>query len=331
MKIRAARDTGCGDSWWNGVIAATLTPFDAEGDPHVEAFTGYLDQLARTGVSAFAVGAHTGRGQLLPPAAHARLVAVAAASGLPVVATAYAPLHASGSRSEYERLLLSCAEVSTAGAAAVLCMPPPAVLAPDPTWTAQLHRRLGEVTGLPVIGFLLYSAAAANITYGTDHLRALADAGVAAVKIATLDDAVTSQDAIVYLRSHAPHVRVLTGEDRMFGPSLMWGATGVLAGIAGVRADLSVDLLQSWQDGQLSDFVVASERLDAFARLTFTVPIAGYVQRLAWTAAHDGILGAEFSYDPLATAEVTREREALLRALVALDRAHGAGNHAQDR
>lgn len=201
----------------------------------------------------------------------------------------------------------------------MLCMPPPARLDPDPAWVARLHRRLADVTGLPVIAFMLYADAADNITYGPEHLTALADvAGVDAVKIATLNDAIACQDAIRHLRQRASHVRVLTGEDRMFGPSLMWGATGALVGIAATRAHLSVDLVGSWHDQRLDDFLTASRRLDSFARLVFSDPIEGYVRRLAWTAQVDGILPASLCHDPVVSSS-DAEREEFLHALDGLD------------
>ncbi|TDE92783.1 dihydrodipicolinate synthase family protein [Occultella glacieicola] len=305
-------------AWLSGVVAAPLTPFDAKGRLRSEEFADYAVHLVRAGVSGLAVGAHTGRGGLLAPQAHADLIRVARATGVPVVATVCLPDGARpGSRTEVERVLLERADAApAAGASAVLCVPPPAALDPDPAWVARLHELIAEATGLPVLAFLLYEAAAGNVRYGTDHLAALSGVpGVTGVKIATLDDAVAAQDAIIWLRRNAPRLAVLTGEDRMFGPSLMWGATGALVGIAAARAHLSVDLLRAWQEHRLADFVAASDRLDAFARLTFTAPLHGYVQRLAWAAAHEGIMPPGLAHDPGATPDVLAEREVFLAGL----------------
>lgn len=315
-------------SWLDGVVAAVLTPFDRLGRPHPDRLAEYVGHLAGTGVSGLTVAAHTGRGQLVTPSAQAALVTAALEGGLPVVATASLPSGLrTSSRAAVERAYLESTELAAvAGASAVLCMPPPLSLDPDPTWVAHLHRQLAEATGLPVIAFVLYPGAAGTVTYGTEHLTALGDVpGVAAVKIATLDDAVACQEAIAHLREHAPHVRILTGEDRMFGPSLMWGATGALVGIGAANARLSVELVQAWHDRRLEDFVAASTRLDAFASLTFRAPIDGYVQRLAWAAAHEGLLPAELCHDPLATPATLAERDTFLRSLTELGAAQRLG------
>src|SRR5690606_21892787 len=91
---------------------------------------------------------------------------------------------------------------------------------------------------------------------------------------------------------------VITGEDRMFGPSLMWGAESALVGVAAALPTRTVEVLDAWQRRDYAAFVAASERLDRFAAATFREPMEGYVQRMAIAAAREGILPASVAVDP---------------------------------
>lgn len=318
-------EPGTGRAWLDGVIAAVLTPFDSSGALHLEGVTSYAQRIAASGVSALAVGAHTGRGAHLTTQDLASLVAeYARAVDLPIVCgVGVAPGTDPTTAAEIERSLITRAlAVAAAGADALLCAPPPRPRDSGPQWLAALHERLAAETGLPVIGFILHAQAGAGPTYDRDDLAALSTArGVAAVKIATLDDAVACQDFILQCRAAAPGLTVLTGEDRMFGPSLMWGAQGALVGLGAALPELTVAVHDQWRRAQYRDFLAASARLDDFARLTFSRPFAGYVQRMAWAAQWEGALPTGLSYDPWAPAGDSRD--GFLRSLDAFAEKHG--------
>jgi 4-hydroxy-tetrahydrodipicolinate synthase len=305
------------DALARGVVAAPVTPFAPEGGVRWEAVAPYAAGLAARGIAGLAVGAHTGRGPMLPVAERARLIVeFRTGSGLPVVAGVSLPPdgHATGAALR-DGLLRAAEPAAASGAAALLCFPP-ATADRDPDAVAALHADLAAQTGLPVVAFLLYEAAS-GFQYGPAVLEAVAQApGVAAVKLALLDDAIACQDAIALLRRVAPDVALLTGEDRMLGPSLMWGCDGALVGAAAALPQLSVEVLSSWHDGRLEDFLRASKAFDAFAGVTFRRPMEGYVQRLAWAAEAEGLLPPGGGRDPWAPAGLEGERDEV-RAWVA--------------
>jgi 4-hydroxy-tetrahydrodipicolinate synthase len=276
-----------------------LTPFDASGTPDVDAAGPYAASLVRDGAGGLAVGAHTGRGVLLDGATRQALVrTVRDAVDVPVVA-GIGP--ASGSPSTVEHTLTRAAEeMATAGADALMLYPVPRDAHPD---VPALHTAVARASGLPVIAFVLYEAASGH-RYSTDLARRLvATEGVLGVKLAVLDDAVACQDILTACRAERPDAVLFTGEDRMFGPSLMWGADAALVGIAAAVPGVTVDVLDAWTQGRHSDFVVASARADALGALVFRSPVDTYVQRMAWLAAWEGRLPRDLCHDPVGTTE----------------------------
>lgn len=287
------------------VVAAALTPFRPDGTIARDAVAPYAASLTESGIGGLAVGAHTGRGARLPTKELAWLVGeFGAASGLPVVAGLALPIGASESA-----LLTAAEQLRAAGAAALLVCP---VAGGSHEATVRLHERLGRELGSPLIGFVLYERAS-GYQYDaalTAELTVLPD--VVGVKLALLDDAITCQDLIAVVRRNAPDALILTGEDRMYGPSLMWGADSALVGIAAALPAWSTEVLDAWTHGDHPRFVRASARLDRLAAATFREPLEGYVQRMAWVAEWQGILPPEYAVDPHGPALPPEEKADLL-------------------
>jgi 4-hydroxy-tetrahydrodipicolinate synthase len=106
----------------------------------------------------------------------------------------------------------------------------------------------------------------------------------------------------------------ITGEDRMFGPSLMWGADAALVGIAAAGAELSARLLRSWYSRD-DAFIPVSQQMDEFSYATFRAPMEGYVQRMAWAAEREGLISAAGSHDPFGPPLPSGERDAVFAAV----------------
>lgn len=293
------------------VVAAALTPFHADGSVAREAAAGYAAALRRGGAGALAVGAHTGRGGRLQSEDLAVLVSeYADASGLPIIAG----LSVSPESSVDDAVRLG-RRLRAAGAIALLVSP---VSGASPADIIRLHERLGEETGLPLMAFVLYQRAS-GCQYAEETVaELLALPWVCGVKLALLNDAVACQDIVATARRVDPDALVVTGEDRMYGPSLMWGADTALLGIASALPEWSVAVLDAWTRGDHASFVAASVRLDALGRLTFREPMEGYVQRMAWIAAWQGILPSDVAVDPFGPPLAADERERLLTAVQAL-------------
>ena len=275
-----------------GLIPAVPVPF--RGDRlDGEAQRAYARWRAAQPVAGVAVWAHTGRGPHLS-AEQRREVLETWREALPdrvVVAGA--------------RDITMAIEARRGRADALLAFPERA----DPV---GYHRRLGRE--LPVIAFYLYEAAG-GVPYDDQTLHAiLALPEVIGIKVATLDSVMTFQRIAGLMRSH-PGKRLITGEDRFFGYSVMAGATAALVGMGTALPDLQADLLHAWRDAQHDRFVALSAVCDRLAQATFTEPMEGYIRRMLWAAAADGALPGEACDDPWGPALPEGERHDVERVV----------------
>ncbi|HEX3516755.1 MAG TPA: dihydrodipicolinate synthase family protein [Trebonia sp.] len=292
-------------------IPAVLTPMTADRRVALTDLEGYASAIAAQPIGGVAAWVHTGRGPYLSIAERRRVLATfRAATAKPLVVGVAPP---AGSEGDPVTEALAVAEEAVAGGADALLVFPPRAYADRPDRDQallSLHERLAARTGLPLILFILH-AAAGGYAYSPALLRdLLALPDVAGVKIATLDSAMTCQDVTTLVREEFPGRLAITGEDRMFGPSLMWGAHAALVGIAAACGHLTTDLLARWfgspgQDG----FLAASARMDHFAEVTFVQPIEGYVQRMLWAAEAEGVISAEAAHDPFGQKIPAEDRE----------------------
>lgn len=269
-----------------GVVAAALTPLAPDGRVDRLALERYVAGLAERGVAGVAAAVHTGRGPFLEEAARREVVAGARAAtdglvvaGVVAVGSAPGELVASAERAATDAL--------AAGADALLVFPPRGL---DPDTTVTLHAELGRRTGAPLLGFTLYERASGNAYTPSLVAELVRIPEVVGIKVAMLNDAIACQDIIAAAREADPSTVVLTGEDRMFGASLTWGADGALIGLAAALPEVSVDLVRSWRRGDAAAFVDACRRSDVLAAATFREPMEGYVQRMGWLAAWQGLL-----------------------------------------
>lgn len=305
------------------LVAAALTPFHPDGSVARGAVAGYAEALRAGGSSAIAVGAHTGRGAHLDSAELRWLVReFGAASALPIVAgVGPGPDRSAGD------LLSLATGLRDEGAAALLVAP---VAGTSRAEIVRLHHQLGSETGLPLLAFVLYERASGCQYDAGTVAELLTLPWVCGVKVALLDDAMECQDILAEARTADPDALLLTGEDRMYGPSLMWGAEASLLGLAAALPHWSAAVVDAWTRHDLPAFVAASARADALARLTFRAPMEAYVQRMAWVAAWQGILPDEVAVDPFgpyaqspaALPPAASERSRLLAALTRLSDSH---------
>jgi len=304
-------------------VPAALTPMTADRRVDVTALERYASAITAEPIGGVAVWAHTGRGPYLDAPQRRRVLATfrAAAGSMPLIAGVAPP---AGGQDDPAGSALAVAEDAVAGGADALLVFPPRELAQRPGREAELlrlHERLAERSGLPLILFILH-ADAGGYAYPPGLLRdLLALPDVIGVKIATLDSAMTCQDATALVRQEFPDRLAITGEDRMFGPSLMWGAQAALVGIAAACGHLTTDLLASWYAGRERDFLAASGRMDRFAAATFIQPIEGYVQRMLWAAEAEGIIPADAAHDPFGPGIRAADRERVREVVRSLRRA----------
>jgi len=275
-----------------GLIPAVPVPF--RGTVLAEdAQRAYAQWMADQPVAGVAVWAHTGRGPHLSSAQRASVLAVwrAALPDKVIVAGA--------SSVEMAR------EAKRGGADALLAFPRDQ----DP---AAHHAALARE--LPVIAFYLYEAAG-GIAYDDATLHEILSLpGVIGIKVATLDSVMTFQRIAAVMRDHRDKL-FITGEDRFLGYSISMGARAALIGMGAALTGLQARLLCAFHDGDTASFLRLSTQLDAFAQTTFVAPMEGYVRRMLWALAADGVISEDACDDPWGPALPESERDAVRRAV----------------
>lgn len=249
--------------------------------------------MARQPIAGVAVWAHTGRGTHLDDDER-RIVLDEWRAALPgkfLVAGANGPIMAR--------------DAKAGGADALLAFP-------QRENAVVYHDELSQE--LPVIAFYLY-AAAGGTDYSDATLHAiLALPRVIGIKVATLDSIMTFQRIAAVMKDH-PGKLLITGEDRFLGYSLMMGARAALIGMGAALTDIQAQLLRAKQSGDDHAFLRLSAQLDAFGAATFTEPMDGYIRRMLWALAADGVIPDEACDDPWGPALPASEREAVRRAV----------------
>ncbi|WP_371407192.1 dihydrodipicolinate synthase family protein [Kribbella sp. NBC_00662] len=300
------------------LLPAVVTPMDSDGVVAYDALTAYAGALTAQSVGGLAVWAHTGRGLYLSPGDRAKVLETwRQATDVPIVAGVGVPraTEASGLQ-EAADATVEMALAAAAGGADAVMVYPLAALGDLPDGDAQavaLHERVAAESGLPLVGFYLHGEAG-GYPYSPSLIKDLLSLpSMLGVKTATLDRAIGCQDAIWAGRGTGK--LLITGEDRMYGPSFMWGADTALVGIASAQVELSAAVLRAWTAGDHSGFLTASDRLDRFAAATFYAPIEGYVQRMLWAAEWEGLMPAEAAHDPYGPDLPPGERDLVIRCL----------------
>jgi 4-hydroxy-tetrahydrodipicolinate synthase len=167
---------------------------------------------------------------------------------------------------------------------------------------------------LPVIAFYLYEAAG-GVPYDDATLHeVLSLPGVIGIKVATLDSVMTFQRIAAVIREH-PGKLLITGEDRFLGYSLMLGARAALIGMGAALTDLQAALIRAFHEGDHDAFLRLSTQLDAFSQTTFVAPMEGYIRRMLWALAADGVIPDDTCDDPWGPALHLADRDVVRRAV----------------
>ncbi|WP_433377561.1 dihydrodipicolinate synthase family protein [Streptosporangium sp. CA-115845] len=288
------------------LLAAAATPMTASGEVDLDLVTAYFRGLLADGADGLAVLAHTGRGPFLPPPVRSAVIECAVSLGVPVLVgvggvpdetqTGGVTVTLSTARPDssaaprdappgsVERVVEEARVAAGLGAAGVLVFP-------SATDRLALHDAVWRGAGLPMIAFDLYTLPCPSAVLK----EIVRHPGVAGLKAALLSDAMGCQEAIRI--THEAGRLAITGEDRMFGPSLLWGAEAALVGLAAARVGVTRDVMRAFAGNDLREFERASARLDRLAAATFTAPMEGYVQRMLWLAAAEGRIPRSHAFD----------------------------------
>ncbi|MEU7852623.1 dihydrodipicolinate synthase family protein [Nonomuraea sp. NPDC049141] len=283
------------------LLAAAATPMTESGEVDLGVVSRYFAGLVEDGADGLAVLAHTGRGPYLAPDVRAGVIERAVALGVPVLVGVGGSPDPSGAAGPFAKAAEEARVAASLGAHGVLVFPAEGDRLGG-------HDAIWRAARLPMIAFDLYTRPCPPDTM-RDLLR---HPGVAGLKTALLSDAMGCQRAIAFARQEGR--LAITGEDRMFGPSLLWGAEAALVGLAAASVGVTAAVMDAYRGSDLRAFDAASGRLDSLATATFTEPMEGYVQRMLWLAAAEGRIPESHAHDPYGPSLPERERAAVVSA-----------------
>jgi 4-hydroxy-tetrahydrodipicolinate synthase len=95
----------------------------------------------------------------------------------------------------------------------------------------------------------------------------------------------------------------------------MMGARAALIGMGAALTDVQAALLSAHASGDARAFMRLSAQVDVFSQATFTEPMDGYIRRMLWALAADGVIPDDACDDPWGPALAAAEREAVRRAV----------------
>ncbi|WP_185897345.1 dihydrodipicolinate synthase family protein [Paenibacillus zeisoli] len=309
-----------------GMIPAVPVPRSADGTIHVEAHENYAKYMAAQRIHGVALWVHTGRGlQLTRPEREYVLRCWRANLGpeQAIVAGSGSLIDPAWKAEErvkrwYASSHEMAADAMNGGADALLVFPPVIFRDLPPAERDEAivayHQSLAD-QGYPLILFYLYEEAG-GVNYTLKVLERLMELSqVIGIKVATLDSVMTMQDISSLMRIHFPDKLLFTGEDRMFGYSLMRGAESALVGLGAAFPNIQADLIQAYRDRRYDQFMDLSARIDGFAEAAFVAPMDKYILRMLWCLVLAGVIPEEAAGE-LAGYEISQEEIDILREAI---------------
>lgn len=271
-----------------GILPAVPIPFDVKGNIDKDAQKNYVQYMKSQPVAAFAVWAHTGRGLQINDEQKTYIMnswreafpdkIIIAGVGANIKECMKSP----DPEGEYLRRSIEMAEKAKELKADAIMVYAPVIFkncSDVDEKVIQYHKEIAKV-GLPIIMFYLYEAAG-GVTYSTKVLNEILKLeSVLGIKMATLNSIMTYQYVSRLIHDNFPHKIFITGEDRMFGYTLMRGAEAALAGIGCACTSLQKEMMDSYYNGSFNKFIELSNSVDALAECTFVYPMEGYIKRM---------------------------------------------------
>jgi 4-hydroxy-tetrahydrodipicolinate synthase len=275
-----------------GLIPAVPVPFRGTSIDE-RALRAYARWMAAQPVTGVAIWAHTGRGPRLS-ADQRNLVLEVWREALP------------------DRVIVAGASDITMAIEARRGRADALLVFPQSSQPVEHHRRLGRE--LPAIAFYLYPEAG-GVAYDDETLHAILSLPeVRGIKVATLDSVMVFQRIARVVQSH-PGKLLITGEDRFLGYSLMMGASLALIGMGAALTDIQAELLRAHGAADWERFHRLVAVCDEFAQATFTSPMEGYIRRMLWALAAEGVIPDESCDDPWGPPLDPSEREQVRQAV----------------
>ncbi|MEQ8716819.1 MAG: dihydrodipicolinate synthase family protein [Acidimicrobiales bacterium] len=258
-----------------GIVAATVLPFRDDGAPDLDSYSRFVDHLVIEGVGGLAINADSGEGMSLWPAERVDVgkAAVEAAAGrVPIVA---------GVMASFTDLACRNAEEAAGYGADALLVFPNAHLRGrplDPEVPLRYLRRIHEASGLPIVAFQLQDDLG-GVVYEPETLEAIVTSPfITAIKESTFD-AYKFRRTMSLVRSVAPDVSFLSGNDNFIHESFVLGADGALIGAGSIATGLQVQMFDAVRRRDYEAAAGIAEKIEPLMVAVFGAPIRDYRAR----------------------------------------------------
>lgn len=309
------------------LIPAVPVPRYAGGKLHVHAGSAYANYLCRQNIGGVAVWAHTGRGLHLTRGQRTEVMDIwkqeLDGGKLLIAGVGALPRPDLTGQARLDRWkedsLVMAQDAIHGGADALLVFPPVILLEHPPEQReaeiAQYHLELARLDCALII-FYLYEEAG-GISYSLSLLQELLSISQAVgIKIASLDSVMTMQEISTLVTGHFPDKILITGEDRMFGYSLMRGAQSALVGLGAAYPNIQSDLIQASIHRIPEKWIDLTLRIDRYAEGTFITPMDKYILRMLWMLVLAGVIPEEAAHDPAGYVMTKEEVKGLSQLIV---------------
>jgi 4-hydroxy-tetrahydrodipicolinate synthase len=278
-----------------GLIAATVTPMQADFSVDEESLRRYVGWLADQGVSGMAVNVDTGEGPHLFPEERRRVLEVVleeVGSRVVVVAGLTATFTEQATRVAKETAAL--------GVHAFLVFPISAYQGEplDPEIPARYHAAVAEVSGKPLIAFQLQPALG-GVNYSPEAIRRVMGVdGVVAIKEASFDAKRFLETTRIVHSLPEPKV-VLNGNDNFLLEAYLLGAEGALLGFGTLAASEQVKMLEAVRARDHDRAFELGRKLQDLCDVIFAPPVRNYRARIKHALARLGVIDRNYVRPPL--------------------------------
>ncbi len=293
-----------------GILAALVLPFTDDDQVDIAPFTSFVDSIIATGVGGVVINADSGEGMSLWPEERRQVLKAAAetvAGRVPVV---------SGLFASFTGQAVKLAEEAAAdGADALLIFPNVHFrgLPLDPEVPLRMMRAVYEASGLPVVAFQLQDALG-GVEWQRETLQAIVqEPYVVAIKESTFD-AYKFRSCLDVVRTAAPDVAVLSGNDNFIYESFLLGADGSLMGAGSIATREQVEMFDALRAGRFGEADAINRRILPLMREIFKSPIRDYRARTKEALRSLRVFPSAAVREPLLPL-ADSERKALLAAL----------------
>jgi len=237
---------------WTGILAAAITPFDAEGEIDFNALAVHLDRLARAGCTGVVMNAVSAEGGSLTPDERAKAVACAVETlkgRAVVIATA-------GSVGDYETIGdIKAAEKLGADGLMILA---PFFYRLSSSERVAYFERMGEISNLP---YIVYNTTYTSPMLSLAELEGIAEKSKTFVGVKEGDQLQASE----VVRRLSPGIAVYTSRDSYINELGFAGGAGAVTYTSNVVPELTVRLWDAVAAKDAGTALVLQQRLNPFA------------------------------------------------------------------